>query len=190
MSWWTDRQNSDPFVKKRKKEGLISRAYFKIQEINERFELIKKDDRILDLGAAPGGWCQYFIKFSKNIVAVDLLDNFQVKGVHFIVGDIQNDEIMNPLGTFDIVVSDIAPNMSGNKFVDQCKIIELCEKVFEIAKKKLSKNGHLVMKSFDGLDFDSLIKTIKPYFGKLHVFKPLSSRVESKEKYLVFKWFK
>ncbi|MFN9114338.1 MAG: SAM-dependent methyltransferase, partial [Bacteroidota bacterium] len=111
MSWWTERQNKDPFIKLRDKNNYISRAYFKIEDIQKNFYIIKKDSFVLDLGASPGGWSQFISKFTENLYAMDLLDNFKVKKAKFYVGDVFDDNIFETLPYFNTICSDMAPNM-------------------------------------------------------------------------------
>lgn len=190
MSWWTERQDKDPFVKLRDKNNYISRAYFKIEEIQQKFKVFKNDDFILDLGAAPGGWCQYFAKFSKNLYAVDILDNFLVKNVHFQCGDVYDNQLLENLPNFNLVCSDMAPNLCGNKFIDCAKTINLCERALEIAQKKLHHKGNFLTKIFEGQDFDLFIKKCKNLFFDVNVCKPKASRNESRELYIVCKKLK
>jgi 23S rRNA (uridine2552-2'-O)-methyltransferase len=190
MSWWTDRQDKDPYVKLRDKKQYISRAYFKIQEINDKYYIIKKNSYILDLGAAPGGWSQFFTQYSKNIYAIDILDNFKIEDVNFFVHDVFKNDLFETFPDFDLICSDMAPNMCGNKFIDQANSINLCFRVLEISRFKLRYNGTLVMKTFEGEDFDLLIKDCRSSFGLVKAYKPKSSRVESKELYVICKYFK
>ncbi len=193
MSWWTERQKKDPFVKEREKKQYISRAYFKIEEIQQRYQIIKKGDFIFDLGAAPGSWSQYFLQFSDNIYAVDLLDNFKIKKtpkINFRVLDVFSENILNDLPEMNFVCSDMAPNMSGNKFVDQARTIQLCERALEIAVEILKNRGNFCVKIFKGDGFDLFLKKCKQYFRNVFIFKPLSSRKESKEIYVIALSFK
>jgi 23S rRNA (uridine2552-2'-O)-methyltransferase len=185
MSWWTDRQDKDIFVKKRKLEGRISRAYYKIEQLHSKFNLIKKDMFILDLGAAPGGWSQFFIQFTKNLWAVDILNTFQVKNVKFLCADIFDDCIINGLPEFDVIASDMAPNMSGNRFIDQMKSVRLCERVLQISHSRLKHNGSIIMKIFDGQDLDILIKQCKIQFKTVDICKPEASRHDSNELFII-----
>ena len=185
MSWWTERQKNDPYVKLRDKKNYISRAYFKIEEIQERFQIITQDAFILDLGAAPGGWSQFFVKFSPNVFAVDILNNFQIKKAKFICGDINDDNVFQDFPTFDVICSDIAPNLSGHKFVDQMKSINLCHRSLEICLQKLKRHGHFVTKIFEGEGFGEFISRCKDHFKYTKIFKPHSSRNESNERFLI-----
>ncbi len=189
MSWWTHRQNNDQFVKKRNKMGLISRAYFKIQEINQKYNICKKDIKILDLGASPGGWCQYFQLFSTKIIAIDINTDFQItKNIEFYNADITDKiKISNILTNknFNLIVSDIAPNWSGNKLIDQSKMTEIYEASLNICNNYLLKDGNLVIKCFEGEYFQALKKKMLKFFKNVYRCKPKSSRKESKEIYII-----
>lgn len=189
MSWWIDRQKNDPFVKKRNKQNVVSRAYFKIEEIQNKFSIIKQNNFILDLGAAPGGWSQFFVKFSKNVYAIDILDNFLISGVNFLCADIFNEQAIENLPMFEVICSDMAPNFSGHKFLDQMQTLAFCDQALKISGKLLKPHGNLVVKAFEGEGFDSFLQNVKKTFKNVTIFKPISSRNESKEKYIVCKHF-
>jgi len=185
MSWWTDRQGKDPFVKNRIKNNYISRAYFKIEEIQRKYQVFQKEDIILDLGASPGGWSQFLIKITPKIFAIDILDTFSVKGVDFVAGDIYDDNIIRNLPKMNVICSDMAPNFSGNMFVDHMKTIHLCQRALDICFTKLYRGGNFITKIFLGEDFDLFVATCKKYFKFVSCFKPSSSRTESKEMFIV-----
>ena len=185
MSWWVERQKKDIFVKKRNQNNLISRAFFKIEEIDQKYNILKSNDFVLDLGAAPGGWSQYFLKKSKNIYAIDISSDFKLPDVKFFNKDVFENDWLEDLPDFDLIVSDMAPNFSGHKMVDYLQTVELCERALEIAIKKLKKSGILVMKIFEGVGFAEFLNNCKKTFNLVNCFKPQSSRKESKEIYLI-----
>lgn len=184
MSWWIDRQNNDPFVKKRDQNQKISRAYFKLKEINDSFQLIGKNSTVLDLGAAPGGWSQYCKELKANITAVDILNDFRVKNIKFIQEDIFNENLLSKLDlNYDIVLSDIAPNLSGHRIVDDNKCLSLWKRILEIFI--LRKGSTFIIKLFKNSCFDEFIQLVRKYKLKYKIYKPKSSRKESNEIYLI-----
>lgn len=190
MSKWIERQQRDPFVKSRNREKKVSRAYYKIQAINEKFNMIRKNSTVLDLGGSPGGWSQYFSEITDNVVAIDILDRFQVPNVNFICGDIFDESVYGPLGKFSIIASDISPNLSGNKILDNCNSFNLWEQVFHVAKEKLKPGGHIIIKTFESDELTQFIFMIKKFFKLIKRYKPESSRQESREIFIVAFYFK
>ena len=188
---WLLRQLNDPLVQKAKDMGYRSRACFKLIEINNKYSVIKNAKTILDLGCAPGSWTEVCKKLNSNarIVACDLLKIDPIVNVEFICGDFSNEDIQNQIlskaNLFDVIVSDIAPNTTGDFESDHIKIINICEEVFYFAKKFLKQNGNLVIKIFMGSKEKEFVLILKNYFSKVSYFKPKSSRTESKEIYLV-----
>jgi 23S rRNA (uridine2552-2'-O)-methyltransferase len=173
----------DPWQIKRDEDGVLARSYYKLKEIDEKFFLIGKNQWVLDLGAAPGGWTQYIITKTKNVIAVDINDNFYVSNVIFYQKD-----IMQPLELdykFDLIVSDIAPNTTGNKFLDCGRSLDLCQRVFEICQELKVKK--LVFKIFEGSETKNLNNNLKTYFQNVSIFKPKSSKSVSKEIYFICK---
>ncbi len=191
---WRKNQSDDPFYKLAKKEGYRSRAIFKLIEIDDKYKLIKPNINILDLGASPGGWSQYAVKKLKNtgkIVAIDLLPMDPIPSVDFILGDITDmiveskiDECFNG-EQLSLVMSDIAPNIMGVRDVDTLKSISLCEVALEIALAKLNRNGSLVLKLFQGVGFEDFLSLVRSNFKKVNIFKPKSSRTDSREVYII-----
>ena len=178
-------------TQKAKKENYPARSVYKLEEIQKKFKLIKKKHKILELGASPGSWflyCSKIIGAKGSIVGIDLKDLSLVKPPSnsifykrdvFDMGDIIEDE------KFDIVLSDMAPNTTGNKSLDAFRSFDLCCKALEIAKKRLKKNGSFVCKIFQGEDFENFIKMMKATFAKHKIFKPQSCRQKSKEIYII-----
>ena len=185
---------NDEYVKKAQKEGYRSRSVYKLLEIIEKSQIINKGDRILDLGAAPGGWSQVARKIvgkSGQVIASDILSIEEISGVNFLQGDFTEQSVYDELITLtegssiDIVLSDMAPNMSGQLSVDQPKSIYLAELAIDLAVKTLSKNGHFIVKLFQGDGFDDYVKNAKKVFKKVSIIKPKASRSRSKEVYLL-----
>ena len=185
---------NDEYVKKAQKEGYRSRAVYKLLEIIEKSQIINKGDRILDLGAAPGGWSQVAGKIvgkSGQVIASDILSIKEISGVNFLQGDFTEQSVYDELITLtegssiDIVLSDMAPNMSGQLSVDQPKSIYLAELAIDLAVKTLSKNGHFIVKIFQGDGFDDYVKNARKVFKKVSIIKPKASRPRSKEVYLL-----
>ena len=193
---WIARQIKDPYVEKAKAEGYRSRAAYKIIEIQQKFKLIGKNSIVLDLGAAPGGWSQVVSNIAKKVVAIDLLDMSPIQNVEFIKGDFTDECNMKQLENLlqgekaDIVLSDMAPNTCGIQKVDHLRIICLLETVFDFSKNVLNKNGSLVAKVFQGGAENELLAQMKQHFTNIKHFKPMSSRKESPEIYLVAMGFK
>lgn len=184
----------DVFYKKAKEQRFVSRAIYKIEEIDKRFTILKKGDRVLDLGAAPGSWMQYTLRVvgpEGRVVGIDLLElriQLPIYG-RFIQGDIRHvavEELLGPEGVlFDVVVSDMAPNTIGVKFTDATRSAELVQLGILLTDRVLKPGGKFVAKIFQGEDFDETLKLLKTRFVRFKVVKPESSRPESKELYLV-----
>jgi len=191
---WMHEHLNDEYVKKAQKEGYRSRSAYKLLEIIEKSQIINKGDRILDLGAAPGGWSQVARKIvgkSGQVIASDILSIEEISGVNFLQGDFTEQSVYDELITLtegssiDIVLSDMAPNMSGQLSVDQPKSIYLAELAIDLAVKTLSKNGHFIVKIFQGDGFDDYVKNARKDFKKVSIIKPKASRPRSKEVYLL-----
>lgn len=196
---WLKEHFDDIYVNMAKKEGYRSRAVYKLLEINEKQQLIKPGMTIVDLGAAPGGWSQLagqILKEEGQIIALDLLPIEPLPHVTFIQGDFLADEIYHKLMAslegvgVDLVLSDMAPNMSGNKAVDIPRAMYLCECAVDFAKRTLKPGGNLLMKVFHGEGFESLIKEVKLSFKTTALKKPKASRARSRETYLLAQGFK
>ena len=191
---WMHEHLTDEYVKKAQKEGYRSRAAYKLLEIIEKSQIINKGDKILDLGAAPGSWSQVATKIvgkSGQVIASDILSIEEISGVNFLQGDFTEQSVYDELITLtegssiDIVLSDMAPNMSGQLSVDQPKSIYLAELAIDLAVKTLSKNGHFIVKIFQGDGFDDYVKNARKVFKKVSIIKPKASRPRSKEVYLL-----
>lgn len=195
---WLQEHFSDPYVKRAQQQGYRSRAVFKLLEIQDKDHIIKPGMRVVDLGAAPGGWSQVAAKIvgeKGQVIALDLLPIEPIAGVDIVQGDFSEPEILDKLmfligeHSVDLVISDIAPNMSGNKAVDQPRAIYLAELALDFAKQVLSPGGTLLMKVFQGEGFDALLKEARQSFEKVIMRKPKASRPRSREAYLLAKGY-
>ena len=189
---WVIKQKRDIYVKKSKLEGYRSRAVYKLQEINEKFKIIKKDFLVVDLGAAPGSWSQYISRNfnSCEILSIDLKDIEPIKNLFHIKGDFTEDvqkiKIQNYFGKkVDLIISDMAVNTTGNKNVDSLVTGELCLDAMNFAVDLLNKNGCFVSKLFMGSSFNEIVALGKKSFKYVDIFKPPSSRKDSKENFII-----
>jgi 23S rRNA (uridine2552-2'-O)-methyltransferase len=191
---WMHEHLSDEFVKKAQKEGYRSRAVYKLLEIIEKNKIIKNGDIVLDLGAAPGGWSQVAAKFvgsSGKVIASDILPIDKINGVAFLQGDFTEQSVYDNLlnmtdgNKVNVVLSDMAPNMSGQLSVDQPKSMYLADLAIDMATKTLEINGNFIVKVFQGDGFDDYLQNARKAFKKVSVIKPKASRPRSKEVYLL-----
>ena len=191
---WRQRQEKDPYVQQARKEGWRSRAVFKLGEILEREKLLKPGMTCIDLGAAPGGWSQYVTEKlggRARIIALDLLPMDALPGVEFIQGDFTEDgtlaQMREAIGDeqVDLVMSDMAPNISGNRVVDQPRSMYLAELALDMCRQVLGKGGDFVCKLFQGEGTDAYIAETRTLFARVKVMKPKASRPGSREVYLV-----
>ncbi|NRA73852.1 MAG: RlmE family RNA methyltransferase [Rickettsiales bacterium] len=191
---WLQRQLNDPYITQAKKDGYISRAAYKLLEIDSKFHILGRGKVIIDLGAAPGSWIQVALKTNpKQIIAVDLLPLKQDKNVEFILGDFTHENTLKKILAIlndksnkpDIILSDMAPNASGHRDLDHLQIIALGEDVFEFAKNVLKKDGSLIIKTFQGGQEKDLADKLKTCFAQVKFFKPQASRKNSVEIFLV-----
>ena len=188
---WYKSHINDEFVKLANKENWRSRAVYKLKEIDEKYDLISSNSKILDLGSSPGGWSQYASRKHKNITitAVDLLKMENIENVNFVQSDIEDfgkNYLKN--GCFDkidLVMSDIAPNISGIDSADVPAILSLAEIVTDIALGSLNESGNLLIKLFQGKGTDEYIKETKQFFKKVRIIKPKASRSNSREIYML-----
>lgn len=196
---WLDEHFNDQYVKKSQQDGYRSRASYKLLELQDKDKLFKSGMSVLDLGSAPGGWSQVAVELvgdKGRVVASDILPMEPIAGVDFVEGDFTEmevyDQIINVLGEdkVDLVISDMAPNMSGVSAVDQPKAMYLVELAVDMADQILKPGGALIAKVFHGDGFDELLKTTRSKFKKVQIRKPDASRARSKEQYLVAKDFK
>ena len=190
---------SDHYVQKAQQQGLRSRAVFKLEEIQEKDKLIKPGMTVVDLGAAPGGWSQYAAKMTGGdgqVIACDILPMDALPGVAFLQGDFREDAVLEALlsrvgdDKVDVVMSDMAPNFSGNNSVDQPAAMYLVELALDMCRQVLAPNGAFVVKVFMGEGYDEYIKEVRSMFKVVRTRKPDSSRARSREVYLVATGFK
>ena len=189
---WIIKQKRDIYVKKSKLEGYRSRAVYKLQEINEKFKLIKNNTLVVDLGAAPGSWSQYISRNFKSskIISIDLKDIEPIKNLFHIKGDFTEDDqkikIQNYFGKkVDLIISDMAVNTTGNKSVDSLVTGELCIEAMNFAVELLNKKGTFISKLFMGASFNEIVALGKKTFKQVDIFKPPSSRKDSKENFII-----
>jgi 23S rRNA (uridine2552-2'-O)-methyltransferase len=196
---WLAEHHSDEFVKRARELGYRSRAVFKLEELDERHRLLRPGMTVVDLGAAPGGWCQYAAKRlgrGGRIIALDILPMEAVPGVEFIEGDFREEAVLERLkGVLagcgvDLVMSDMAPNMSGMRDVDVVRAAYLCELALDVARESLKPGGAMVMKAFIGSGFDEMVRAVRSSFARVAVRKPKASRNRSAETYLVATGFR
>ncbi len=177
-----------------KHEGYRSRAAYKIMEIQKKFEIIRRDDNVVDLGAAPGSWCQVLRTLTDaKVVGIDLNPIAPLDGVDTLVGDLNDREIQEQviamLGVVNVVVCDAAPKLSGHKAYDQARIIELNEMALKFACSVLKQGGNFAIKSFQGTDFPEFYADVKTHFHAVKTMNTKSSRKGSTELYVIAKNF-
>ena len=189
---WVIKQHRDQFFKKAKVLGYKSRAAFKLIELNKKFNFIKKNSNLLDIGSTPGGWSQVASKIisSGKILAVDISPMDELGNVKFLNSDFlekkTQEEILNIFKTkIDVIISDMAENTTGNKSIDSIRTNNLCSEVINFSLKMLNNKGTLICKLFMGEDFLEVKNLAKKNFKKVDFFKPESSRSESKETYII-----
>ncbi|MCX2898633.1 23S rRNA (uridine(2552)-2'-O)-methyltransferase RlmE [Pseudomonas mandelii] len=191
---WLQRHVNDPYVKQAQKDGYRSRASYKLLEVQEKYKLIRPGMSVVDLGAAPGGWSQVtsrLIGGQGRLIASDILEMDSIPDVTFIQGDFTEDkvlaEILEAVGNsqVDLVISDMAPNMSGTPEVDMPKAMFLCELALDLAARILKPGGNFVIKVFQGEGFDAYVKDARQKFDKVQMIKPDSSRGSSREQYML-----
>ena len=194
---WINRQHRDIYVKKSKQEGFRSRAVYKLQEINDKHKVLKNGLSVIDLGAAPGGWSQFVIQKYKNckLLSIDLKEMEPIGNSYQIVGDFNEEFSKEKIITYfnekvDLVMSDMAVNTTGNKNLDSVVTGELCLEALRFAKDQLKTNGSFVSKIFMGSTFNEIVGEAKLTFKETNIYKPPSSRKESKESFIICKKLK
>ena len=191
---WINKQKRDIYVRQSKLEGYRSRAVYKLQEIQTKFKVINNGMSIVDLGAAPGSWSEFISRKFKNIklVAIDLKELDKIENVTHIKGDFTDEITQKKIEKnfdekIDLVISDMAVNTTGNKNVDSLVTGELSIEAMNFSLKILKKNGVFVSKIFMGSSFNEIVDSAKKNFKEFHVYKPPSSRKESKENFIICK---
>ena len=191
---WINKQSRDLYVRQSKKEGYRSRAVFKLKEIDEKYKIIKNGISLIDLGAAPGSWSQYAAKKIKNgkILSIDIQQIDQIENTFQIIGDFTDTKYQNKIKNYfkkkvDVILSDMAANTTGNKYVDSVSTGELCISAIEFSREILSPNGTFISKLFMGASFKDIINEAKNTFKEIRLYKPKASRKESKENFIICK---
>lgn len=196
---WLREHRNDPYVQRAQREGYRSRACYKLLEIQEKDRLLKPGMTVLDLGSAPGGWSQVAVQLVGHhgrVVASDILPMDSIAGVDFVLGDFTEEavfaEVLAALGgaPVDVVISDMAPNMSGVNAVDQPRSMYLVELALDMARQVLAPGGSFVAKVFQGEGFDDIFRETRSLFGKVLTRKPKASRPRSREVYVVGRDFR
>ena len=191
---WVNKQRRDIFVRQSKIDGYRARSAYKLIEIDKKFKIFRGDKSVLDIGAAPGSWSQYASKVSKNgkIISIDLKEMEKIENTIQIKGDFTDPKIQSKIKNLiilniDIVMSDMAINTTGIKNIDAIQTGELCKEAMIFSKDVLSKNGFFISKMFIGISFNEIVALAKKIFKEVKVFKPKSSRKDSKESFIICK---
>ncbi|MCP4076814.1 MAG: 23S rRNA (uridine(2552)-2'-O)-methyltransferase RlmE [Gammaproteobacteria bacterium] len=191
---WLQEHHADPYVLQSRREGYRSRAVYKLIELQEKDHLLKPGQFVVDLGAAPGGWTEYASQFCSKggrLIAVDLLEMDSITDVDIIQGDFTEQKVLDEIlqlinnSPVDLVLSDMAPNISGIETVDQPKSMYLVELAFEFCLQVLDKNGSFAVKMFQGEGFDEMVRSFRKSFKVVKFRKPKASRARSREVYAV-----
>jgi len=194
---WIIKQKRDIYIKQSKVEGYRSRAVYKLQEINNKFKILKNGINVVDLGAAPGSWSQFISRNFKNIklVSIDTKEMEEIKNTHQIKGDftdvLQQKKIIDYFNRkIDLVISDMAVNTTGNKNIDSIVTGELSIEALNFSTNTLKKQGSFISKIFMGLSFNEIVENAKKNFKEVHIFKPPASRKDSKESFIICKYLR
>ena len=191
---WINKQRRDIYVRQSKVDGYRARSAYKLIEINEKFKIFKGGINVIDIGAAPGSWSQYVSKIVKNgkIISIDLKHMKKIKNTVQIKGDFTQEKIQNLIkkhlnNKFDVVMSDMAVNTTGIKNIDAIQTGELCKEAMIFSKEVISEKGYFISKIFMGSSFNEIVALGKKIFKEVKVFKPKSSRKDSKESFIICK---
>jgi 23S rRNA (uridine2552-2'-O)-methyltransferase len=196
---WLQEHRTDPFVKRARSEGYRSRAAYKLMDLDRRYRLMGPGSVVVDLGAAPGGWSKWAAQRvgpAGRVVATDLLDMFPLSGVTFVQGDFRDETtrraLLRALGgaRADLVLSDMAPNLSGVAAVDQARSIDLAEGALEVALACLRLGGAFLVKVFQGEGFEAYVRSLRSRFARVELRKPEASRARSREIYVLAREFR
>ena len=198
MTRWYTEKKREHYYKQAKQTGYRARSAFKLLQINNKFNIIKKEDVVIDLGAAPGGWSQVakrIVGENGTVVGIDLSSIKAIEGIIFLRGDMTQEESLTKLRevigdrAVDVIISDMSPNISGNYSVDQARSVFLCEQALKTANILLKKNGNFICKIFEGEDLKNILEKIKSMFIIVKQFNPPASRKTSSEVYIIAKSF-
>ena len=191
---WVNKQRRDIYVRQSKVDGYRARSAYKLIEINEKFKIFKGGMTVVDIGAAPGSWSQYVAKAFKNVklISIDLKKIEKIKNAIQIEGDFTDSNIQNKIrnnlkNEADVIMSDMAKNTTGIKNIDAIQTGELCNEAMLFSKEVISKNGVFISKIFMGSSFNEIVAAGKKFFKEVKVFKPKSSRKDSKESFIICK---
>jgi len=191
---WVNKQRRDTYVRQSKVDGYRARSAYKLIEIDEKFKIFKGGMNVIDIGAAPGSWSQYASKVVKNgkIISVDLKEMQKIQNTIQIKGDFTSLEIQKEIKSFilngsDVIMSDMAVNTTGIKNIDSIQTGELCKEAMNFSKEVISKKGFFISKIFMGSTFNEIVALGKKIFKEVKVFKPKSSRKDSKESFIICK---
>ncbi len=191
---WINKQRRDTYVRQSKVEGYRARSAYKLIEIDEKFKIFKGGLNVIDIGAAPGSWSQYVSKVVKNgkIISIDLKEMVKIKNTIQIKGDFTEPDIQNQIKNYlnkktDVVMSDMAVNTTGIKNIDSIQTGELCREAMIFSKNVMSQKGFFISKIFMGSSFNEIVTLGKKIFKEVKVFKPKSSRKDSKESFVICK---
>ena len=191
---WINKQRKDIYVRQSKVDGYRARSAYKLIEIDEKFKIFKGDMFVIDIGAAPGSWSQYVSRIVKNgkLISIDLKEMDEIKNTTLIKGDFTDENIKKKIKNFlnkkpNVIISDMAVNTTGIKNLDSLQTGELCKEAIYFAKDVLSKDGFFVSKIFMGSSFNEIVALSKKTFKEVRVFKPKSSRKDSKESFIICK---
>ena len=192
---WRKSQSEDFFIKDSKRKGYRSRSVYKLSEIDQKFNIFKNVKNAIDIGSCPGGWSEYAIKKIRTgkLLAIDITEMEHIDGVLFIQGNIQDqilqEKLFEEIGNkkFDLIISDMSPNKTGNKVSDQYKFYNIANSILEFSQNGLMSKGTMVMKVFIGHGFEEFKSDLRENFETVIYFKPKSSRKESRETYVIAK---
>ena len=189
---WINKQKKDIYVRQSKIEGYRARSAYKLIEIDKKFKIFRGGMNVIDIGAAPGSWSQYASKVIKSgkIVSIDLKSMEKIKNTIQIMGDFTSNEVQNQIKSYlvkksEVVMSDMAVNTTGIKNLDSIQTGELCKEALIFSKEVISKNGFFISKIFMGSTFNEIVALAKKIFREVKVFKPKSSRKDSKESFII-----
>ena len=192
---WRKSQSEDFFIKDSKRKGYRSRSVYKLSEIDQKYNIFKNVKTAIDIGSCPGGWSEYAIKKirSGKLLAIDITEMEPIDGVSFIQGNIQDqilqEKLFEEIGNkkFDLIISDMSPNKTGNKVSDQYKFYNIADSILEFSQKGLMSKGMMIMKVFIGHGFEEFKSDLRENFETVKYYKPKSSRKESRETYVIAK---